>query len=473
VIKNHRQYCHTKKQAANFREALAKAKITAPGDDVHPKMYAAYLDGLAGELETLETELAEYDSLARGNTDTIELDRLDKLPSGLIKARIARGLSHKQLGEKLKVKPQQIQRWEFDEYENVGFRRLVEIAAALEVYVAETIYLPRKQQSVISALKELGIDRQFLLTRLVPRRATESVMDHVLSAAERLSKIFGIELLADGTLINPREFIPAAAALRFKLPSNAESQRVRAYAAYVSHLAGLVVSAAQNQETLAVPNEWSAMRHHLFGDGPVDFANAVSRVWELGIPVLPLSDPVRMHGCCLRIKGRNVIVLKQSIRYTSRWLFDLVHELHHAAEQPEELTFAKCNEDPTRFERRESDDEVAANEFAGNVLLNGYANELYEAVLQQAQYQISKLKSATVCVSESSNEDVGILANYVAFRLKADHFVDWWGAAANLQAEDDDAVGVTRQIFLSRFPFDLLSDNDRELLEQALTDPSL
>lgn len=473
MIKNHRQYCHTKKQAANFREAIAKAKVTPPGEGVHPKMYTAYIDGLEGELETLDSQLAEYESLARGNIETIELNELAKLPAGLIKARIARGLSHKELAARLNVKPQQIQRWEFEDYANVGFNRLVEIAAALEVCVAESIYLPKKQQSAVSALRAVGIDWQFLLARLVPRSAAGTSVNHVVLAAERLSKIFGIELLADGMLNCRASFTPAAAALRFKLPSNAESHRVSAYAVYVGHLAEIVVAAIQNQKALPVPNKWQEMRQYLFDEGPVGLASAVDRVWGLGIPVLPLSDPVRLHGCCLRIKGRNAIVLKQSIGYTSRWLFDLVHELYHATSQPEESTFEKLSDDPTRAARCESDEEFAANEFAGNVLLNGQANELYEAVLKQARHQVPRLKSATISVCERSKQDVGILANYVAFRLETDHFVDWWGTAANLQPEGVDAVGVTRQIFLRRFPFDRANDHDRDLLEQALSDPSL
>lgn len=473
MIKNKRQYAHTKKQATNFREAVAKAKASGPHEGVHPKMHQAYIDGMEGELELLDFEIAEYEHLARGNVETIELDQLEKLPQGLIKARIARGLSHKELAAKLNVKPQQVQRWEFEDYENVGFRRLVEIAEALDISVSESIHLPKRQQSAMAALRELGIDRQFLMMRLVPRQFAKSAGDYVVSAAERLSRIFGIELLPNGMLTSQGSFAHAAASLRFKLPANAENVRVKAYAAYAAHLADLVAEGASSLGSSAVPTDWSAVRAQLFGDGPVDFTTAVQQVWQLGIPVLPLSDPVRMHGCCMRVKGRNVIVLKQSIRYTSRWLFDLIHELHHASEHPQAETFTCHSGEPAEANRRESDDEFAANEFAGNVLLSGTANELYEAVLARAGHQVPRLKAAAIEVAESANENVGILANYIAFRLKADHFVDWWGAAANLQPEGDDAVGIARDIFMERFSFQLLSSVDRELLEQALSEPEL
>lgn len=249
--------------------------------------------------------------------------------------------------------------------------------------------------------------------------------------------------------------------------------RVKAYAAYAAHLAELVAAATAALEVSAVPTDWEAMRRHLFQDKPIDFATGINQVWELGIPVLPLSDPVRMHGCCMRVRGRNVVILKQSIRYVSRWLFDLVHELHHACAEPMAMSFEHHASDPMAGGRREGDDEFAANEFAGNVLLNGLASELYAKVLEEADYEIPRLKAAALAVAENENQDIGILANYLAFRLKADHFVDWWGAAANLQAEGEDAVVIAREIFVRRFPFDRMGESDRELLEQALDEPKL
>jgi hypothetical protein len=76
-------------------------------------------------------------------------------------------------------------------------------------------------------------------------------------------------------------------------------------------------------------------------------------------------------------------------------------------------------------------------------------------------------------VSIASKENVGILANYVAFRVKADHFVDWWGAAANLQPDGEDAFAVAKHVFFERFPFERLSEQERALLEQSLVESSV
>lgn len=65
----------------------------------------------------------------------IEATRLDQLPVALIRARIARGVTQRQLAERTGLAEQAIQRYEATDYNGVSFARLVEIADALEVTV--------------------------------------------------------------------------------------------------------------------------------------------------------------------------------------------------------------------------------------------------------------------------------------------------------------------------------------------------
>jgi uncharacterized protein (DUF433 family) len=64
-----------------------------------------------------------------------ELGSLRDFPTALIEARIVAGLTQKQLGERLEVKEQQIQRWEANLYSGVGVERLQEVADALGMEV--------------------------------------------------------------------------------------------------------------------------------------------------------------------------------------------------------------------------------------------------------------------------------------------------------------------------------------------------
>ena len=60
-----------------------------------------------------------------------ELSGVAELPTVLIKARIAQGLSQKDLAERLGLQEQQIQRYEATEYASAGLTRIKEVVSAL------------------------------------------------------------------------------------------------------------------------------------------------------------------------------------------------------------------------------------------------------------------------------------------------------------------------------------------------------
>ena len=62
-------------------------------------------------------------------------------------------------------------------------------------------------------------------------------------------------------------------------------------------------------------------------------------------------------------------------------------------------------------------------------------------------------------LAEEENVDVGLLANYLAFRLQIQG-IHWWGAAANLQRDGDDPWTIARDVFCERFSFVDLDEVD-------------
>jgi DNA-binding Xre family transcriptional regulator len=99
------------------------------------------LEALHSNLADLERELAEYQALH--DATLIEAAGLDQLPLALIRARIARGLTQRQLAERIGLPEQAVQRYEAADYAGVSFARLVEIAHALEVTVHSDVRLPQ------------------------------------------------------------------------------------------------------------------------------------------------------------------------------------------------------------------------------------------------------------------------------------------------------------------------------------------
>jgi Zn-dependent peptidase ImmA (M78 family) len=240
------------------------------------------------------------------------------------------------------------------------------------------------------------------------------------------------------------------------------------YAAYANYLAVIALKGASTLPKGEIPIDAEAMRRCLVERrGAIDLRNALHLAWDLGVVVVPLRDRGTFHGACWRYEGRNAIVLKQTSPHEARWLFDLLHELFHAGQRPESETLEVVEADETSIERRNSDEEVAASQFAGDVVLDGKAETLSQACVRAARNSVERLKSVVPTIAAQHAVAVGALANYLAFRLSWQG-VNWWGAAANLQADDSDPWTTVRDVFVERFPYHIDNELDRQLLDRAL-----
>ena len=138
MIANERQYRITKVEAERFEQALAQLEQSD-----RPEPFRRIMrDGMESQLQELREELAEYDALRSGRVTALELHSLKELPEALIRARIAAGLTQRQLADRLRLKEQQLQRYEATRYAGVSLERVQEVADALGVQIREVVTLP-------------------------------------------------------------------------------------------------------------------------------------------------------------------------------------------------------------------------------------------------------------------------------------------------------------------------------------------
>ena len=133
MITNQRQYLVAQGQAECFRHALAAPDAKG----LHPKAERAKTAGLRSQLDDIEAELAEYDALSQGQVTEFEAESIVGIGQALIKARIVRNLTQKELAERLSLAEQQIQRYEATLYRGVAAERLQQVADALRLRVRE------------------------------------------------------------------------------------------------------------------------------------------------------------------------------------------------------------------------------------------------------------------------------------------------------------------------------------------------
>lgn len=133
MIRNERQYRITRARADEMVNTIGELERAPLPDGLQPEMRTLQLDALRGTLVDLQSELGEYDALH--DATLIEATGIAQLPVALIRARIASGLTQRELAERVGVHEQAIQRYEASNFAGASFSRLVEIADALDVTV--------------------------------------------------------------------------------------------------------------------------------------------------------------------------------------------------------------------------------------------------------------------------------------------------------------------------------------------------
>lgn len=140
MITNQRQYRITRNQAERFEQALAQLDQTESHRSA--QMRSVMRDAMESQLQELLEELTAYDALRGGRVNVLELHSLKELPEALIRARIAAGLTQRQLAERMSFKEQQVQRYEATRYAGVSLERIQEVADAIGVEIREQVTLP-------------------------------------------------------------------------------------------------------------------------------------------------------------------------------------------------------------------------------------------------------------------------------------------------------------------------------------------
>ena len=483
MITNERQYRITRKKAVGFARAIEEFDATSrERTDVHPRLLRAEREAMESQLADLRDELVEYEQLRSADLSVISVASLDGLADGLIKARIAAGLSQRAFAQRLELKEQQIQRYEAERYASASYQRLCEVAHALGVRIENEIFLPvgpNSFEGLLAKVSQVGLSREFVVGRLLSS-ADAAIADGEVpgesddqrltaTAAAVLERVFGWErdnIFGAQALSAPST---ATAAARFKMPKRRRESAAGLFATYANYLATVAIRGMADCPRATIPSDPCEMRKRILarGAGRNDLRTVLHTVWDLGVVVLPLRGTGTFHGACWRHDRRNAIVLKQTSKQEGRWTFDLLHELFHAGQQPEEKTFELLEADATSSERRESDEEIAASQYAGNVLLDGKAEELAQICAAMAHKMVPRLKGVVPRVARMRGVSVGALANYLAFRLSWQG-VNWWGAAANLQREDGDPWTIARDVFVERHPYRIDDEVDRALLDRVL-----
>ena len=137
MITNEVQYRATRAHLAKFEEAALN--LAARQD--RSKLTQLEIDAVRAQADDLRTEIQEYELLRSGGVSSFAANSLEDLAVLLVKARIARGWTQRQLADALGIAEQQVQRYESTGYRAASLARICDVAAALGVTVTEKAVL--------------------------------------------------------------------------------------------------------------------------------------------------------------------------------------------------------------------------------------------------------------------------------------------------------------------------------------------
>ncbi len=130
MIKNEKQYKITRKLLSQWEEnyRLLRSKSCT---DATQWVYKEQLHSAKEEIHQLKTQLKEYEAIKVGKRVLPDLKLVEGIPELLVKWRIARRLTQKELAEQLHMHENQIQRYENTDYAAASLATILEIAHVL------------------------------------------------------------------------------------------------------------------------------------------------------------------------------------------------------------------------------------------------------------------------------------------------------------------------------------------------------
>ncbi len=356
MITNERQYKIT-------RHALQKLTTAASELAVGPRDQVAQLsaEALRSEIDVLRAEVDEYERLRAGDASAFTIASLADLPRGLIRARIARGMSQRDLAESFGLKEQQVQRYEASEYKGASVSRMLEIAALLGLDVAS--FSPPVEPEQCANVLDGEVDYSKFPIKEMYRRHWFDDFQGSLDAAIRNAD----ELV--GSYIRAFASRPALALHRkhIRTGSTVDEYALLAWECRVLDLASRAMLETKYSPDL-ITQEWieELVRLSERDDGP---AQAIELLATVGIPLVvePHLPGTHLDGAALLLEDTPVIGLTLRYDRVDNFWFVLLHELFHAVRHLKKgrLTGTFDDLDSAGVDALE----VEADELAGDALL--------------------------------------------------------------------------------------------------------
>jgi HTH-type transcriptional regulator/antitoxin HigA len=309
-----------------LRRAIDSFDVKAATERMKSSALAkAELAALHSEFENLSRQIREYETLKSGTVEILKASTLEELPRILIRARIAKGLSQRQLAQAVGLKEQQMQRYEAEEYASASLRRLYDIANALGLNISEMAEFRSVSQRPHDVdINDLPWD-QFPIKDMYQRNWFEGFSGSLSKAVANSEEL--IKDFVEGALDTP-----IRAAARQHVRSGGIVNWCALFAWQCRIIGQAKKQTPQNKyRQSTITSEWLTGLVHLsrHEDGP---KRAIEYLQHSGIRVVvePHLPQTHLDGAAFLLTDRSPVV-GMTLRYDrlDNFWFVLIHELIH------------------------------------------------------------------------------------------------------------------------------------------------
>lgn len=145
MIRTDHEYEVAVRRVQQQRERLRQQKESFAAEGLTAREVSRALQPQESFLAGLEDEVADYERLKRGQFGTV--DDLHAIGPLLVRLRVAKGLSQRELAELLNVDPSQVSRDERNDYHGITLDRAARIMHALGYQLSAEVRDTRSEQT--------------------------------------------------------------------------------------------------------------------------------------------------------------------------------------------------------------------------------------------------------------------------------------------------------------------------------------
>lgn len=360
MITNEKQLRSTRSIIDRFKKALLELAPDA-GSPSGSELGEMQREALSSQIEELEEDVRLYERLRSGRLTEFTAENLGELPTILIQARIARGLSQKDLANYLGLKEQQIQRYEAERYRSASLDRLIEVSDALGVQI-------RKRAELVGDKSLTSVDpavwRSFPIAEMYKRGWFEDFAGSLAEARKSAAELVPAFLRSSQS----GYAAPAFHRKSVRASGQVHEPAIAAWEARVRQLADRMPTNVMFDRS-RINDAWLAglISLSLHDEGPT---KAAQYLREAGITLIiePHLPSTLLDGAAL-YSADNKAVIALTLRHDrlDNFWFTLLHEVAHLKFHVGEGEFAAIFDDNDA--PAESLVEVEADAFAQETLL--------------------------------------------------------------------------------------------------------